>query len=268
MNRMRTVLDRYRLNTVCQAARCPNAAECWSACTATFMLLGRQCTRRCRFCDVETGWPRGVLDETEPDRVAEAVRELGIRYVVLTSVDRDDLPDGGSRAFADTVHAVSAVSSVRGVEVLFPDFAADRECLRRLAISEAVVVGHNVETVRRLTPQMRDARAGYDQSLRVLASLKGYAAGTRTKSGLMVGLGETQDEIRDTMRDLRGVGVDMLTVGQYLQPSTREIPVARFLSLQEFKEIEEYGRALGYLSVVAGPLVRSSYHAAETYDPS
>lgn len=264
MSRMRTVLDRYRLNTVCQAARCPNAAECWSACTATFMLLGRQCTRRCRFCDVETGWPRGVLDETEPDRVAGAVRELGIRHVVLTSVDRDDLPDGGSAAFADTVNAVSVVPCVSAVEVLIPDFGAERGCLQRLAESRAAVLGHNIETVRRLSPHLRDVRAGYDQSLCVLASLKEYAVGKRTKSGLMVGLGETRNEIRDTMRDLRDVGVDMLTVGQYLQPSAREIPVARFLSLQEFKEIEEYGHALGYLSVVAGPLVRSSYHAAET----
>lgn len=266
MKEMRRVLDRRRLNTVCQAARCPNVAACWSASTATFMLLGTVCTRGCRFCDVETGWPRGVIDESEPKRVADAVRELDIRYVVLTSVDRDDLPDGGAKAFADAVNTVSAVSCVTAVEALLPDFGADQECLRRLASTEAVVLGHNVETVRRLTPQLRDARASYDQSLRVLQSLKGFAPGKRTKSGLMVGLGETRDEILETMRDLRGVGVDMLTVGQYLQPSPREVAVTRYVFPPEFQEIEDYGRALGYRSVVAGPLVRSSYRAADAYD--
>jgi len=229
------------------------------------MLLGNVCTRACRFCDVETGWPQGEIDASEPDRVAEAVRELELRYVVLTSVDRDDLHDGGAEAFTNAIDAVAGVPCVDAVEVLLPDFGGDPKRLRQLAGSGAVVLGHNIETVRRLTPAMRDARAGYEQSLHVLETLKRHAAGKRTKSGLMVGLGETQEEIRATMRDLRSVGVDMLTVGQYLQPSPREVAVTRYVAGGEFEEIEAYGRALGFTSVMAGPLVRSSYRAAEAY---
>jgi len=207
---MRELLRRHRLTTVCQGAVCPNAVECWGARTATFMLLGDVCTRACRFCGVTTGDPTGAVDQDEPRRLAEAVAELGLRYVVLTSVDRDDLPDGGAGLFAAAVERVKEKSPGIRVEVLVPDFRGDPRALDRLAVSGADVFGHNVETVRRLTPMLRDGRAGYDQSLAVLADFAERSAGV-VKSGLMVGLGETRSEIRETLADLRGAGVGIVT---------------------------------------------------------
>lgn len=266
MAEMRDLLARHNLETVCQAAQCPNAVECWSARTATFMVLGDTCTRGCRFCDVPTGNPRGVVDDKEPQRLASAVRELGLNYVVLTSVDRDDLPDGGAAAFAEVVDAIIDATEDMIVEVLMPDFGGSHESLDRMVATKAGVFGHNLETVRRLSPQLRDRRAGYEQSLDVLRYLAEVSGDRTIKSGLIVGLGESLDEIRQAMANLHDAGVTMLTVGQYLQPSPTAVPVARFVPPEEFKALETFARSLGFKAVVAGPLVRSSYHAADAYN--
>ena len=266
MAEMRDLLARHDLETVCQGAQCPNAVECWSAHTATFMVLGDTCTRGCRFCDVPTGNPRGIVDGDEPQRLASAVRELGLSYVVLTSVDRDDLSDGGAAAFADVVDAITEATQDTIVEVLMPDFGGSHESLDRMVATKAEVFGHNLETVRRLSPQLRDCRAGYEQSLDVLGYLSEVSGNRTIKSGLMVGLGESPDEIREAIIDLRAAGVTMLTLGQYLQPSPTAIPVARFMPPEEFEALETFARSLGFKAVVAGPLVRSSYHAAAAYN--
>lgn len=266
MAEMRDLLVRHDLETVCQGAQCPNAVECWSARTATFMVLGDTCTRGCRFCDVPTGNPRGIIDDDEPQRLASAVCELGLSHVVLTSVDRDDLPDGGADAFARVVDAITDATDDTIVEVLMPDFGGSHESLNRMVATRAEVFGHNLETVRRLSPQLRDRRAGYDQSLNVLRYLAEVSGGRTIKSGLMVGLGESLDEIRQAMADLHDVGVTMLTLGQYLQPSPTAVPVARFMPPEEFEALETFAQDLGFKAVVAGPLVRSSYHAAAAYN--
>jgi len=263
MAEMRALLAQHQLETVCQAAQCPNAVECWSARTATFMVLGKTCTRNCRFCDVATGNPSGWLDHDEPRRLAAAVAELGLAYVVLTSVDRDDLPDGGADGFARVIDALQNEQVI--IEALIPDFRGNRAAVERLASTGAAVIGHNLETVRRLTPALRDVRAGYDQSLDVLRVLSEASGERKVKSGLMVGLGETLDEITQAMMDLREAGVDILTIGQYLRPSEKAVPVERFVPPHEFESMAAQARALGFASVVAGPLVRSSYHAAATF---
>ena len=263
---VRDLLAKHHLTTVCQGAVCPNAGECWGARTATFMILGDTCTRGCRFCGVPTGNPGGDLDRGEPDRLAKAIAELGLRYVVLTSVDRDDLPDGGAGAFAETVRRIkSTVDGVR-VEILIPDFSGDRAALAEIRTAGADVIGHNLETVERLSPEMRDRRASYRQSLDVLAALRADASGYAVKSGLMLGLGERVDEVRQALRDLREAGVQALTLGQYLQPTVRSAPVDRFVPPEEFEALADEARDLGFSSVVAGPLVRSSYHAAQEYE--
>ena len=262
MRTMRDVLHRYRLATVCEGAICPNTVECWGERTATFMLLGEVCTRACRFCAVPTGDPCGAVDRSEPDRIAAAVGELGLRYVVLTSVDRDDLPDGGAGLFAATIERVKAASEGARVEALIPDFGGDRDALAQILATDVDVLGHNVETVPRLSPTMRDRRAGYRLSLDVLTALRDGAGRRWVKSGLMVGLGETREEIVETLQDLRGVGVDRVTIGQYLRPTEASAPVARFVPPTEFDDLACRARTMGYASVVAGPLVRSSYHAA------
>jgi len=268
MRGMRDILKRHGLHTVCQGALCPNAVECWGAGTATFMLLGDVCTRACRFCGVATGDPGGRVDADEPRRVAEAIGELALDYVVLTSVDRDDLDDGGSELFAETVDRIKQARPEAIVEVLIPDFSGDPRALNRILRSGADVLGHNVETVRSLTPRMRDRRASYDQSLAVLSYLRagGSSSGQRIKSGLMVGLGELRREISEALEDLRAAGVDTLTVGQYLRPTSAAVPEARFVPPGEFEEIEAEARALKFRAVVAGPLVRSSYHARELFE--
>lgn len=265
MAEMRELVARHRLETVCQGAQCPNAAECWSARTATFMVLGDTCTRNCRFCDVLTGNPGGVVDTGEPDRLAAAVRELGLEYVVLTSVDRDDLTDSGADAFARAIERITEATDALTIEVLMPDFCGNRASLDRILTTSADVLGHNLETVHRLTAALRDGRAGYEQSIDALRYLTDHAGGRRIKSGLMVGLGESIAEIHEAMGDLRNAGVDMLTIGQYLQPSKDAIPVARYVSPSEFEQLAAHARELGFRSVVAGPLVRSSYHAAAAF---
>jgi lipoic acid synthetase len=256
-------LRRLGLHTVCEEARCPNQGECWGHGTATVLILGDTCTRACRFCAVTSGHPGGVLDGGEPARVAAAVRDAGLSYVVLTSVDRDDLPDGGAGHFAATVRAVrEAIPSVR-VEVLIPDYLDDR--LRAVQDAGPDVLGHNVEVVRRLTPKVRDRRASYDRSLEVLRQAAAMRPDGWTKSSLMVGLGEDRDEVIETLRDLRGAGVRLVTLGQYLRPTLRHFPVARYWTPAEFEDLEREARAMGFDFVASGPKVRSSYRAAELF---
>lgn len=250
-----------RLNTVCRDARCPNIGECWGAGTATFMILGEVCTRSCRFCAVKKGRPP-VYDRDEPRRVAQAVRKLGLRYVVVTSVDRDDLEDGGAHIFAETVRQIRALGGGIGIEVLIPDFRGDERALRSVVDAGPDVLGHNIETVARLYPVARSG-AGYARSLRLLGEAKAADGRLTTKSGIMLGLGETRDEILEAMRDLVEAGVDILTLGQYLQPTREHLPVERYYRPEEFGELREYGLSLGFRHVAAGPLVRSSYHAEQ-----
>jgi len=288
-------LRAHGINTVCSSARCPNLAECWGRGTATFMILGDTCTRHCRFCAVKTGNPQGAVDGTEPERAAQVVSELGLRYVVLTSVDRDDLLDLGAGAFAETVRQVKRAggrgfkgsgsepgpqdpgtleplngrqssfvnrhSPIPLVEVLTPDFGGREELIRQVVEAAPDVFGHNLETVERLSSSVRDPRASYRRSLEVLATVKRVAPKMTTKSGLMVGLGETDDELRQALRDLRAVGCDIVTVGQYLQPTRRCLPVDRYVTPDEFAALEKEALAMGFKGALCGPLVRSSFRA-------
>lgn len=254
-------LRRLRLHTVCEEARCPNQGECFGHGTATFLILGDICTRACRFCAVRTGNPRGALDPDEPSRVAEAAREAGLRYVVVTSVDRDDLADGGAGHYAATVEAIRRVLPEVLVEVLIPDYLDDR--LSTVLRARPHVLGHNVEVVRRLTPIVRDRRASYDRSLTVLRQARSRAPDLVTKSSLMLGLGETEDEVLETLRDLAEAGVRAVTLGQYLQPTRHHRPVVRFWTPGEFDRLAGLARAMGFAFVASGPRVRSSYRAAE-----
>lgn len=253
------VLDELRLETVCDNARCPNRMECYSERTATFMILGNVCTRPCGFCAVERGKTQAV-EADEPERLAEACRRLGLAHVVITSVTRDDLPDGGAGHFARCVAAVRQATGA-AVEVLTPDFAEDPAAVRVVIDARPEVFNHNTETVPRLYRSVRGRRSRYGWTLELLAQVR--AAGVRTKSGLMLGLGETADELLDTLADLRRVGVELLTLGQYLQPSPEHLPVVRYVPPEEFVTWERRAKALGFEQVASGPLVRSSYHARE-----
>jgi lipoic acid synthetase len=255
--RVRELVEQQGLHTVCQSARCPNIGHCWSRGTATFMILGNVCTRNCRFCAVATGRP-DPLDPDEPRRVAEAVRRLGLLYAVITSVTRDDLPDGGAQVFAETIREIRAAVPGCRVEVLIPDFGGSEEALRIVLEAQPDVLNHNLETVARLYPRVRP-QADYQRSLLLLERAHGW--GAVTKSGLMLGLGESDEEIREVMRDLRRVGCQVLTLGQYLQPSPAHLPVERFVPPEEFAHWREWGLALGFRHVESGPLVRSSFHA-------
>jgi lipoic acid synthetase len=258
---VRATVREHRLSTVCEEAMCPNIGECWSAGTATIMLMGSVCTRACRFCAVDTGNPRGRLDPDEPRLAAESVALMGLSYVVLTSVDRDDLPDGGAEHYARCVRAIKARNPATAVEALTPDFQGVHEHVALVLGSGIEVYAQNLETVRRLTHPVRDPRAGYDQTLSVLAYAKRARPDLLTKTSLMLGLGETDDEIRETLRDLRAIGVDIVTLGQYLRPTAAHLRVERFVTPEEFARYREVGLALGFLEVVSGPLVRSSYRA-------
>ncbi len=263
---VRDLLDRQRLGTVCREARCPNLSECWSAGTATLMLLGTECTRRCGFCAVTTKWPRGAVDATEPERVATAVAEWGLRYVVLTQVCRDDLPDGGASVLAATVRALRRAAPGVLVELLIGDLGGSEAALDRLLVDPPDVLAHNLETVRSRSAEVRDRRAGYDRSLGVLAAAR--ERGDRalvTKSSIMLGLGETPGELATAFADLRRAGVDLLTLGQYLRPSPAHVPVDRYVPPAEFDALRGVALAHGFAGVEAGPLVRSSYHAEELY---
>ncbi|ADU51774.1 lipoic acid synthetase [Thermaerobacter marianensis DSM 12885] len=265
-NRLKRLLRGMSLHTVCEEARCPNIYECFENLTATFMILGNICTRACRFCAVTTGRPT-ELDWAEPERVADAVERLGLQHVVVTSVARDDLRDGGAIIFAETVRAIRRRCPDTAVEVLIPDFNGDWDALQVVLDAEPDILNHNVETVRRLSDKVR-SRATYDRSLALLAESKRRAPHIKTKSGLMLGLGETWDEILETLRDLRAHQVDIVTIGQYLRPTRDPIhlPVEKYYHPDEFAELKRIGLALGFAHVESGPLVRSSYHAHEQAD--
>ena len=251
------------LHTVCEEARCPNIGECWQGGTATFMLMGDTCTRGCKFCAVKTSRRPGPLDAEEPRKIAETIAAMQLDYVVLTTVDRDDLPDQGAAHIATTIAATRAACPELLIEVLIGDFRGDRDLLARIIAERPAVLAHNLETVERLTPRVRDPRAGYRQSLGVLAASKQVAPALPTKSSLMLGLGEAEDEVLTAMRDLRSVGVDFLTLGQYLQAQAGKLPVTDFVHPEAFAALEQEGLAMGFRYVAAGPLVRSSYRAAE-----
>jgi lipoic acid synthetase len=258
---VRAVVREHRLATVCEEAKCPNIGECWNAGTATIMLMGAVCTRACRFCSVDTGNPRGWLDAEEPANVANTVELMNLSYVVLTSVNRDDLPDGGAAHYAACVAAIKARRPATAVEALTPDFQGDVAAVHAVVDSGIEVFAQNIETVRRLTHPVRDPRAGYEQTLAVLAAAKDRRASVLTKSSLMLGLGETAAEVGECLRELRAAGVDIVTLGQYLRPTAHHLPVARFVTPEEFQGLRDEALALGFLECVAGPMVRSSYRA-------
>jgi len=253
------------LHTVCQEAMCPNIGECWGAGTATIMILGDTCTRGCHFCNVKTGSPRGEVDWLEPKRVAEAVRELGWQYLVLTAVDRDDLADGGAAVFASTVRMIHKHSPAAKVECLTGDFAGDLGALDVVLEAQPEVLAHNLETVRRLQATVRDKRANFDQSLSILERARRSGKVRFTKTSLMLGLGETEPEIGEAMDAARAVGVDILTMGQYLQPSKRHLDVVEFVAPEKFERLRLLGVAKGFRQVVSSPLSRSSYHAEQAF---
>ena len=251
----------HRLSTVCEEAMCPNIGECWNAGTATIMLMGSVCTRACRFCAVDTGNPKGRLDPDEPRLAANSVQLMGLKYVVLTSVDRDDLPDGGAGHYAACIREIKRVNPETAVEALTPDFGGVSENGQKVLDAGVEVYAQNLETVRRLTHPVRDPRAGYDQTLSVLAYAKKARPDVLTKTSLMLGLGETDDEILEAMDDLRAAGVDIVTFGQYLRPTASHLPVVRYVPPEDFNRYRKIGLEKGFLEVVSGPLVRSSYRA-------
>jgi lipoic acid synthetase len=260
---VRQIVREHRLATVCEEAKCPNIGECWNAGTATLMLMGEVCTRACRFCAVDTGNPRGWLDAEEPANAARTVELMRLRYVVLTSVNRDDLPDGGAAHFAACVRAIKSRSPQTVVEALTPDFQGVAADVETVVDSGLEVFAQNVETVRRLTHPVRDPRASYEQTLAVLAHAKRHRAAVLTKTSLMLGLGESEAEIAQTMDDLRAAHVDLLTLGQYLRPTVNHLPVARYVTPEEFDRYRDWALARGFRECVSGPLVRSSYRAEQ-----
>lgn len=268
--KIKGLLRQRGLHTVCEEAHCPNVSECWAGGTATFMLGGDTCTRACRFCAVKTARRPPPLDEAEPEHVAESIAALGLTYVVLTSVDRDDLKDGGAGHFAKTIQAIKRLDSNVLVEALVPDFKGNASDVQTIVDSGVDVYAHNVETVKRLQYRVRDPRAGYEQSLMTLTEAKRHAQGTGrsrlyTKSSIMLGLGETQAELDEAFVDLRAHGVDVLTLGQYLRPSMQHLPVEKYLSPEEFAELGRRAESKGFLYVASGPMVRSSYRAGEFF---
>ena len=260
-SRVKGLVHEHKLNTVCEDARCPNIGECWGAGTATFMILGEVCTRACKFCAVKTGMPP-EYDLDEPRRIAEAIRKLGLKYAVITSVDRDDLKDGGASIFAETIRKTRDSCPGIRIEVLIPDFQGSAEALRTVVEAVPDVLGHNVETVPRLYPLAR-AGSRYQRSLNHLANAKSFGIQVTTKSGIMLGLGEDRDEILAVLKDLREADVDLVTLGQYLQPTRENLPVEKFYTPDEFREFRDLAYSMGFRHVASGPLVRSSYRAHE-----
>ena len=258
---LKNIVSEKKLHTVCEEAMCPNIQECWSHGTATFMLLGSVCTRACKFCAVDTGNPKGSLDKDEPLKVATSISHMNLKYAVLTSVNRDDLKDGGAEHFSDTVKAIKEKAPQVLVEALVPDFLGNKLSIETLLNSQLEVFAQNLETVKRLTKKVRDTRAGYDQTLDVLSYAKEYSPSVITKSSLMLGLGETEQEITSSFLDLRNAGVDVLTLGQYMRPTINHLPVEKWYSPEEFKYFESLANEGGFLEVASGPMVRSSYRA-------
>lgn len=257
---VRKLVDNYQLHTICESGNCPNMGECWGAGTATFMILGNTCTRSCGFCAVNTGRPDAV-DWDEPERVARSVKLMDVKHCVITSVDRDDLRDGGSIIWTETVKAVRRMSPNTTMETLIPDFKGEFINVDRIIEAAPEIVSHNLETVRRLTRKVR-IQAQYDRSLEVLKYLKDQGL-PRTKSGVMLGLGESEEEVIETMKDLRNAGVDIITLGQYLQPTPKHLPVAEYITPEQFEKYKQIGNDMGFKYVESGPLVRSSYHAEQ-----
>ena len=260
-NAVKNTVREGRLSTVCEESKCPNIGECWNAGTATIMVMGSVCTRACQFCSVDTGNPKGWLDHEEPENTAKAVEAMGLKYIVLTSVDRDDLPDGGAAHYAACVRAIKSRTPETAVEALTPDFSGNTEHVALVVDSGLEVFAQNVETVERLTHPVRDPRAGYRQTLDVLAFAKRHRPDVLTKTSLMLGLGETDEEIFATLDDLAAIGCDIVTFGQYLRPTVNHLPVARYVTPEQFLHYREEGLKRGFLEVVSGPLVRSSYRA-------
>jgi lipoyl synthase len=260
---VKEIVREHRLSTVCEEAKCPNIGECWNAGTATIMLMGAVCTRACRFCAVDTGNPRGWLDLEEPENVARSVALMGLKYVVLTSVNRDDLKDGGAAHYAAAIRAIKRDNPATAVEALTPDFQGVIHDLHTVLDSGLDVFAQNVETVRRLTHPVRDPRAGYEQTIAVLRAAKAYRPEVLSKTSLMLGLGESEAEIRETMSDLREAAVDILTLGQYLRPTPNHLAIERFVAPAEFDQYREWALGMGFLECVSGPLVRSSYRAEQ-----
>ncbi|MBL1150203.1 MAG: lipoyl synthase [Armatimonadetes bacterium] len=258
---VKQMMRKARLHTVCESARCPNLPECWSKKTATFMILGDTCTRACGFCAIKVGRPLSV-DGEEPDNVAEVTRELGLKHVVVTSVARDDLADEGSGQFADTIRAIRRKCPQTIIEVLTPDFKGKRWCIKNVTDAKPEIFNHNIETVERLQTIVRP-QAKYERTLQVLKTVKELDSSIYTKSGLMLGLGESKEEVVKTLKDLRGVGVDAVTIGQYLRPTMRHLPVNTFIHPKQFEEYEEIGMDMGFAFVASGPFIRSSYNAIE-----
>jgi lipoic acid synthetase len=259
--KVKQTVREHRLSTVCEEAMCPNIGECWDAGTATIMLMGFVCTRACKFCAVSTGNPKGWLDKDEPRLAAESVKLMGLKYIVLTSVDRDDLADGGASHYAACIKKIKEVNPHTAVEALTPDFQGNTDHVQLVLDSGIEVFAQNIETVKRLTHPVRDPRASYEQTLKVLEYAKRSRPDVLTKTSLMLGLGETEEEILETLDDLRNIQVDIVTFGQYLRPTPAHLPVERYVTPDEFKTYREWGLAKGFLEVVSGPLVRSSYRA-------
>jgi lipoic acid synthetase len=258
---IRDIVRTHKLSTVCMESHCPNIAECWGRGTATLMLMGSVCTRACKFCSGATGTPHGWLDPMEPANVADAVALMNLKYVVLTSVDRDDLPDGGAGHYAACIRAIHARTPETAVEALTPDFAGRHECVAKVLEAGLATYAQNIETVERLTHPVRDARAGYRQTLDVLKFAKSHAPETITKTSIMLGLGETDAELERTLADIRAADVDVVTMGQYMRPTHNHLPVERFVTPEQFQQYRELALGMGFLEVVSGPLVRSSYRA-------
>lgn len=265
---VRDIVQTQQLHTVCQESMCPNIAECWGRGTATLMLMGSVCTRACKFCAVDTGNPHGWLDPMEPAHVAEAVERMRLKYVVLTSVDRDDLRDGGAAHYADCIRAIHARTPQTAVEALTPDFGGNHAAVATVLAADVMVYAQNLETVERLTARVRDPRAGYAQTLDVLAFAKGQRAEVLTKTSLMLGLGESDVEISQTLDDMRAARVDIVTLGQYLRPTPNHLPVERYVTPQEFHAYRQLALSKGFVEAVAGPLVRSSYRAERVLEHS
>ncbi|HJJ22425.1 MAG TPA: lipoyl synthase [Nitrosopumilus sp.] len=263
--KVRKTIQKYNLHTVCEEASCPNVAECWGVGTATIMIMGDVCSRGCKFCNVETGKPF-ELDSEEPKNVAQAIKDWNLRYVVITSVCRDDLLDEGSEHFARTIQCIKSECPNIVVESLIPDFSGNEKFIETIVKAKPNVIGHNVETVKRLSPHVRDPRANYKQSLNVLKYVKELDSGIFTKSSLMLGLGESEEEILQTAQELRDVNVDMITLGQYLQPSQSHLPVKEFVTPEKFYQLKIDLKKLGFLHVESGPFVRSSFRASDVID--
>ena len=258
---LKSIVSEKKLHTVCEEAMCPNIQECWSHGTATFMLLGSVCTRACRFCAVDTGNPKGSLDKDEPIKVASSIAHMNLKYAVLTSVNRDDLRDGGAEHFSHTIQAIKEKAPEVIVEALVPDFLGNKQSIEILLNSKLEVFAQNLETVSRLTKRVRDPRAGYDQTLEVLSYAKQHSPSVITKTSLMFGLGETEEEILKTFDDIRRTGVDVLTLGQYMRPTVNHLPVEKWYTPEEFEYFKDLALGMGFLEVASGPMVRSSYRA-------